>query len=321
MKHFRWKQYNTFNKGSFVNIERFICSQWLVLLCTGIVAAENNVALHKHYSMSPSPNYHLCTDNGDAIQLTDGEKRGSSWLDKSTVGWSNATKLIEITIDLEAPEQIDQVLLYGIGGGRADVEYPEYIAILLSVDAKNWRSTGMLDNSGLPINSNQKKPYAFIFDKVNQNAKYVKIIVRPCGHFFFLDEIEVLKSLTNVQISDSTSSNQQPVYQGIEQAVRDIQDYLQMDRDIRGTQIGLKAVGGQLSSTVTQQISEKLTGLRQAFELPAYRMYDKDQLQKYQSDLFKLRAKVYREFYGNELISLQHAKFSVDHGAHTLAVR
>jgi hypothetical protein len=32
-----------------------------------------NVALGKKYTMSPAPNYPLCTDPGDAVQLTDGK--------------------------------------------------------------------------------------------------------------------------------------------------------------------------------------------------------------------------------------------------------
>lgn len=83
-----------------------------------MVSAEVNLALNKSYTISPKPNYNLCTDAFDDVQLTDGKRYGSDWFSKSTVGWSGMATAPEITIDLEKKSAIDQVRVYSIGGGN-----------------------------------------------------------------------------------------------------------------------------------------------------------------------------------------------------------
>ena len=55
-------------------------------------AEPENMALGRPYTLSARPNYGLCTDAGDAVQLTDGEwmRPGSNgfWTKKSAVGWT-----------------------------------------------------------------------------------------------------------------------------------------------------------------------------------------------------------------------------------------
>ncbi|MBI5090882.1 MAG: hypothetical protein HZB26_00385 [Candidatus Hydrogenedentes bacterium] len=47
-----------------------------------------NLAQGKPYTLNPAPNYGLCTDPGDATQLTDGVyTKGHFWTQLSTVGW------------------------------------------------------------------------------------------------------------------------------------------------------------------------------------------------------------------------------------------
>ena len=48
---------------------------------------SENIALRASYTMEPKPNYDLCSDPGDAEQLTDGVyTEGYFWAQKSTVG-------------------------------------------------------------------------------------------------------------------------------------------------------------------------------------------------------------------------------------------
>jgi len=76
---------------------------FLTLLLIGYsnsAGAGTNLALHKHYTLSPKPNYKLCMDDLDMIQLTDGKASGSNWTRKSTVGWFYPHIIPEITLDL-----------------------------------------------------------------------------------------------------------------------------------------------------------------------------------------------------------------------------
>ena len=106
--------------------------------CT-LVSAGGNLALRKNYTLWPKPNYHLCTDKSDVIQLTDGRTSGSRWTDKSTVGWQKAEPAVEIVIDLGKKSAIYEVRIHTIGGGFADVEFPEFAAVLLSDNGREFR--------------------------------------------------------------------------------------------------------------------------------------------------------------------------------------
>ena len=82
-----------------------------------MVIAGQNLALRKSYALSPKPNYYLCTDKSDAIQLTDGRTSGSQWTNKSTVGWQSAEPAVEIVIDLGKKSAINEVRIHTVGGG------------------------------------------------------------------------------------------------------------------------------------------------------------------------------------------------------------
>ena len=66
-----------------------------------VKAAGKNIALGKPYTFSSKPNYNLCSDDGDATQLTDGiYTKGYFWTQKSTVGWKEGNGFQHVTIDL-----------------------------------------------------------------------------------------------------------------------------------------------------------------------------------------------------------------------------
>ena len=63
-----------------------------------------NAALSKPYTLEPEPNYRYCTDDGDARQLTDGKRVGTSkqqlWSNKGCIGWKTQDP-VEVIIDLQ----------------------------------------------------------------------------------------------------------------------------------------------------------------------------------------------------------------------------
>jgi hypothetical protein len=64
-----------------------------------------NVARGRSYTFAPAPDYYLCTDADDKIQLTDGlfaphDRASSMWGFQECVGWQNA-KHVVVTFDLE----------------------------------------------------------------------------------------------------------------------------------------------------------------------------------------------------------------------------
>ena len=69
-------------------------------------AAEENLALNKSYTLEPAPNYDLCTDADDAVQLTDGKTTNEYfWTQQGSVGWRGVSFGL-ITVDLGRIEPI-----------------------------------------------------------------------------------------------------------------------------------------------------------------------------------------------------------------------
>ncbi len=154
-----------------------------------------NLALHKSYTLNPPPNYPLCADAGDSSQLTDGEKYGSDWFSKSTVGWQRGERLPEITIDVEKRCVFDEVRIYTIGGGRAGVHYPDYIVVMVSDDNINYKLAGftdLRDKLKKDLKSEDKEPLTVFVKTINACGRYVKVVIQSSTTFVFIDEIEVL---------------------------------------------------------------------------------------------------------------------------------
>ena len=104
---------------------------------------SENLALGASYTMHPSPNYRLCTDPGDAEQITDGVYTdGYFWAQKSTVGYSEKTPSM-VTIDLGDVKPIRGVS-YHTAGGFASVRWPLTIRILVAGEDGEFREIGDL---------------------------------------------------------------------------------------------------------------------------------------------------------------------------------
>jgi hypothetical protein len=102
-----------------------------------------NLALGKTTAFAPKPDYELCTDPGDATQLTDGEvTEGTIWAQKGCGGWNGAISAA-ITVDLGRVEPISGVSLR-TAADVAGVYWSAAILIAISGDGKQFREVGDL---------------------------------------------------------------------------------------------------------------------------------------------------------------------------------
>jgi len=154
-----------------------------------------NVALGRSYAWSEDPRYALCTDEGDATQLTDGRHTvGYFWVQDATVGWQLRRPLV-ITIDLERTEPITGVSL-NTGAGAAGVGWPAMVFILTSDDGESFNYHGELialsAEHGLPA-PQRYVIHRYFTDRLRAAGRYVRLVVCPGSTFAFCDEIEVFR--------------------------------------------------------------------------------------------------------------------------------
>lgn len=99
-----------------------------------------NLALGKTYRLSPRPNYSLCTDDDDRVQLTDGFYRSSRpfWESLTTVGWANGSGTVSVTVDLGECRDIGG-FSWNTAGGAAGVPFPNDVNVFVSDDGNVWR--------------------------------------------------------------------------------------------------------------------------------------------------------------------------------------
>jgi hypothetical protein len=154
-----------------------------------------NIARGKPYTLQPKPNYALCTDPDDAIQLTDGDyTSGYFWMKKSTVGWLT-DQLVIITIDLGQVEPIRGVS-YNTAAGGAEVTWPISISVLVSDDGKNYNAVGDLVSLSSKHGTPPAQGYAvhrYWTDEIKAHGRYVQFIIENDGRYCFADEVEVFR--------------------------------------------------------------------------------------------------------------------------------
>ncbi|MDD3469279.1 MAG: discoidin domain-containing protein [Thermoguttaceae bacterium] len=178
-----------------LSISTFVCSD-----C--VLAGETtriNMAVGKTYTMVPAPTYKLCTEPGDATQLTDGhtmpkDESGYFWTKPGTVGWVYP-KYVYVTIDLGQVEPIGGVA-FNTAAGASGVTLPTAVFIQVSDDGETFRGIGELLT--LDRTQNQtvvKNEYALYKISVNLATKgrYVRLVFLPDASFIFTDEIEVYR--------------------------------------------------------------------------------------------------------------------------------
>ena len=211
-------------------LKRYIIFIFFVCRFCCCRAYGENLALGRSYSFLPRPNYTLCTDGLDSVQLTDGRVYGSWWGNKSTVGWQMPEPAVEIVIDFEQWVLIDQVKVYSVGGGLSDVEFPEFIAVLVSNDGKTYGFAGLIsseDLANLRSDGHNRVPHTFIIGNLYTQGRFVKIVVRPNRRYFFLDEIEIIGNKS--KLGGQTGRREDlPQFTDSSKVLRAIEDYQQL---------------------------------------------------------------------------------------------
>lgn len=196
---------------------RFLILAGLIGL-TGCTSPEEekhtpvNLALHKQYTLNEKPSYALCADAGDNEQLTDGRIMTDSkstewfWTNKGTVGWNRTSRPIEITVDLGETKPISGFSFH-TAAGRADVNWPSIINVLVSEDGKTfYQAAEMVNTARAP---EAYSIYTYITRDIKTKGRYVRFQCIPNGRYFFCDEIEVLSGPSenlNMKYSKPASS-------------------------------------------------------------------------------------------------------------------
>lgn len=162
-----------------------------------------NIALDKSYALHPAPNYAPCTDPDDKVQLTDGEKLGTTdpdlppWVQAPMVGWVKTRTPVMITVDLEEEEAISG-LAFRTAAGGGSVAWPAQIAVFIGKDNKNWNYLGNLRalSDAEAIAPSDGGGYGglvvheFTAGNLQTSARYVRFVITG-SVFVFCDEVEI----------------------------------------------------------------------------------------------------------------------------------
>ncbi|MBR2440554.1 MAG: discoidin domain-containing protein [Lentisphaeria bacterium] len=152
-------------------------------------AEPGNIALNKKYTLTKKPNYKLCTDAGDAVQLTNGTvSKGTAWADKETVGWFYQAP-VGIDVDLEKNQAIGGATLR-IAGGTSGVTFPDHIFLYVSDDNASWSYAGELEYTGSTPARYHIRKYAL--SGLRAGGRYVRLEIHTKGAYVFADELEIL---------------------------------------------------------------------------------------------------------------------------------
>ena len=172
------------------------------LAAAGIVASAEpeNIARGKGYTFNAEPNYALCKDKDDGVQLTDGvwqkDPKASFWTRKETVGWNvNGPCERMVTVDLGRDEPICG-FAWNFAAGRAGVSWPDLVFVYVSTDGKSWRFAGDLLAASEKENGALKRDgYAVCrlsSVRMPAHGRYVTFLVKTFN-YLFVDEIEVYR--------------------------------------------------------------------------------------------------------------------------------
>jgi len=153
---------------------------------------SENIAKGASYTLDPRPNYNHCTDADDIKQLTDGiYSEGYFWVQKSTVGWRNASPTT-ITLDLGAAQPIRGVSFH-TAAGVAGVKWPLAIFVFVADEEKQFHLAGDLVTLGLKNGRPPAEGYnthRYWTDALETHGRYVAFVI-AAHSYGFVDEIEV----------------------------------------------------------------------------------------------------------------------------------
>ena len=158
--------------------------------------AGDNLAMGRPYKLTPPPNYKACTDKGDSVQLTDGVRRDSNWMQISTVGWKDQSQPTSIRIDLGSVEPIDEVRISTVGGGHAGVFFPALVLIMVSDDGAAFHVAKVVDRPMAGRSEPERPrrlPHVIVLRDLGTRGRFVLVTLLADQRYLFLDEIEVMR--------------------------------------------------------------------------------------------------------------------------------
>jgi hypothetical protein len=250
------------------------CRQLLLGLVLSSVAAcgaaaradekPENIALGAKYTLHPGPNYGLCTDPLDKIQLTDGQStRAYFWTQKGTVGWVHAS-YATVTVDLKRVEPIGGVALT-TAAGVAGVCWPGEVRILTSDDGKTFFDRGDLLALDVKRNGPLPKKYSIrrlVTNELHARGRYVTFLMLPLagGAYTFVDEVEVFRGPAKLL---SVEPSGKPI--------RDVREYADRGRIERAVRIRWRDDATALAELIERSALETAAKTRLRQRLAAIR--------------------------------------------------
>ncbi|HUU02650.1 MAG TPA: EGF domain-containing protein [Myxococcota bacterium] len=152
-----------------------------------------NLALGATYTLDPAPNYALCTDPDDTVQLTDGVyTEGYFWTQASTVGWSRRNPIV--VVDLGADRPVRGVS-YNTAAGVAGVEWPKAVYLFVAGADQVFHQAGDL----VALHHRHEIPPAdgyaihrYWTDELHTHGRYLALAI-VASPYLFVDEIEVFE--------------------------------------------------------------------------------------------------------------------------------
>ncbi len=277
----------------------------LVYSCKPVSAAKN-LALRKACTFLPKPNYRLCTDGSDVIQLTDGRTFGSQWTKKSTVGWEKAEPAVEIVMDLGQRSAVYEVRIHTVGGGRADVEFPEFAAVLLSNDGRVFQFAGLISSKELQNvrgSGYRGVPRMLKAGNINAAGRYVKLVIKPKQRYVFLDEVEVFGDSLSAAKKTQLRNNLE-VFKTSKELLKRVDDYVQLSENTAATVKSVKENRSKLPSELSEEILAELKILAKKVDMPTNKIYPANELLGIRGQLGKIRAGIYKAVYGKPFVCL-----------------
>ncbi|MDT8303391.1 MAG: hypothetical protein RQ760_18070 [Sedimentisphaerales bacterium] len=279
---------------------------FILVYSWNMVIAGQNLALHKNYTLSAKPNYYLCTDKSDMIQLTDGRTSGSQWTNKNTVGWQSVEPAVEIVIDLRKKSVINEVRIHTVGGGFADVEFPEFIAVLLSDDGREFRLAGLVSSKNLAnvrASGHRGASRMMSIGNINASGRYLKLVIRPNWRYVFLDEVEVLGDLVSAVNNTKLRSNLE-VFNSSEELLSKVQDYLHLNDMVDATVKTVRESCAYPAGRLSEKILSELDDLARKTDTSTNRLYSTDELPGIKRQAGKIRAAIYKTAYEKPFVCL-----------------
>ena len=177
---------------------------------------QRNLAIGKPYTLSPAPTYALCTDQGDATDLTDGKIQTRNdtllWTEMGCVGWVPFGRPVLVTVDLGQVEPISGAAFYSAARRASSVYYPGSIDVQISEDGKIFHRVGDLAELSPAPQEGEYSLHTFSTDQLRTKGRYVRFVIVN-DPYLFCDEVEVYRgpdSLLNQPIGGEIVSQTQP---------------------------------------------------------------------------------------------------------------